>query len=92
MTDAVKKAKAPAKPRGSAVKTKALIDEAAVPAKMETVKPKAKQLQEKVPAPLPNREQIAQLAHRFWAERGWQHGSHEHDWLRAEQQLKGKAS
>jgi len=37
-------------------------------------------------------EQIAQLAHRFWAERGHQHGHHEDDWLRAEQELRGKAS
>jgi hypothetical protein len=37
-------------------------------------------------------EQIAQLAHRFWAERGHKHGHHEDDWLRAEQELRGKAS
>jgi len=37
-------------------------------------------------------EQIAQLAHKFWAERGQQHGHHEEDWLRAEQELLGKAS
>jgi hypothetical protein len=38
------------------------------------------------------REQVAQLAHRFWAERGHQHGHHEEDWYRAEQELRGKAS
>jgi len=37
-------------------------------------------------------EEIAQLAHRFWAERGREHGSHEDDWFRAEQALLGKAS
>jgi hypothetical protein len=37
-------------------------------------------------------EQIAKLAHRYWAERGHQHGHHEEDWLRAEQELRGKAS
>jgi hypothetical protein len=37
-------------------------------------------------------EQIAQLAHRFWTERGRQHGLHEEDWFRAEQELHGKAS
>jgi len=37
-------------------------------------------------------EQTAQLAHRFWAERGHQHGHHEEDWFRAEQELRGKAS
>jgi Protein of unknown function (DUF2934) len=37
-------------------------------------------------------EAIARLAHRYWAERGGQHGSHEDDWYRAEQELLGKAS
>ena len=38
------------------------------------------------------REQIAALAHRFWAERGYQHGHDAEDWLRAEQELLRKAS
>jgi len=37
-------------------------------------------------------DQIAQLAHRYWVERGGQHGRHEEDWFRAEQELRGKAS
>ena len=37
-------------------------------------------------------DQIATLAHRFWAERGYQHGHDAEDWLRAEQQLLGRAS
>jgi hypothetical protein len=37
-------------------------------------------------------EQVAQLAHKYWAERGHQHGHHEEDWLRAEQELRAKAS
>jgi hypothetical protein len=37
-------------------------------------------------------EQVAQLAHRFWNERGRQDGHHEEDWFRAEQALRGKAS
>jgi len=37
-------------------------------------------------------EQVARLAHQFWAERGRQHGHHEEDWFRAEQELRGKAS
>jgi hypothetical protein len=37
-------------------------------------------------------DQVAQLAHRFWAERGHRHGNHEDDWYRAEQELRGKAS
>jgi Protein of unknown function (DUF2934) len=39
-----------------------------------------------------SREEIAALAHRFWAERGFQHGHDAEDWLRAEQELLGKAS
>ncbi len=39
-----------------------------------------------------SREQVALLAHRFWTERGGQHGHHEEDWFRAEQMLRGKAS
>jgi hypothetical protein len=35
----------------------------------------------------PSHEQIAMLAHRYYEERGWQHGFHEEDWLRAEQEL-----
>jgi hypothetical protein len=37
-------------------------------------------------------DQVAQLAHRYWAERGQQHGHHVEDWFRAEQELRGKAS
>ncbi|MFZ0304474.1 MAG: DUF2934 domain-containing protein [Terracidiphilus sp.] len=40
----------------------------------------------------PSREQIAALAHRLWAERGYQHGRDADDWFRAEQELRGKAS
>lgn len=36
----------------------------------------------------PTREQIARLAEKYWAERGWPEGSPEQDWLRAEQELK----
>jgi hypothetical protein len=36
----------------------------------------------------PSREEIARLAERYWAERGWPEGSPEQDWLRAEQELK----
>lgn len=37
-------------------------------------------------------EEIAALAHKFWAERGFKHGHDAEDWLRAEQTLLGKAS
>jgi hypothetical protein len=38
--------------------------------------------------PEPTREQIASLAQKYWAERGWPDGSPEEDWLRAERELK----
>ena len=50
-----------------------------------------KQIETKPAAP-PSREQIAQLAVRYWAERGRPYGSSEQDWLRAERELMGKAS
>jgi hypothetical protein len=37
-------------------------------------------------------DRVAQLAHRFWAERGRTHGHHEEDWFRAELALRSKAS
>jgi hypothetical protein len=37
-------------------------------------------------------EEIERLAHRFWSERGYQHGQAELDWFRAEQELRSKAS
>jgi hypothetical protein len=39
-----------------------------------------------------SREQVAQLAHRFWIERGHRHGYDAEDWFRAEQELRSKAS
>jgi len=40
----------------------------------------------------PSYDQIAALAHRYWAERGYQHGQDASDWFRAEQELRAKAS
>jgi DUF2934 family protein len=37
-------------------------------------------------------EEVARLAHRYWTERGGQHGHDAEDWFRAEQELRGKAS
>jgi len=37
-------------------------------------------------------EKVAELAHRFWNERGGAHGHDAEDWFRAEQELRGKAS
>ena len=39
-----------------------------------------------------SQHEVAALAHRYWAEGGYQHGNHVDDWFRAEQELRGKAS
>lgn len=39
------------------------------------------------PAHPATHEEIAELAHSYWAARGYAHGSAEADWLRAEQDL-----
>jgi Protein of unknown function (DUF2934) len=81
MAETVKKAsskpKAPAKPRKTAATANG------VPSNVT---------QMKAPREHVAHDQVAQLAHRYWAERGHQHGHHEEDWYRAEQELRGKAS
>lgn len=37
-------------------------------------------------------DQVAHLAHKYWTERGGQHGYHLEDWYRAERELRSKAS
>jgi Protein of unknown function (DUF2934) len=54
-----------------------------------TATPKRRKPAVKKTAPAqPSQEQIALLAEKYWAERGWPEGSPEQDWLRAEQELK----
>jgi len=80
MEETVKKTKAPAKPRKAAAKKGKVTEMAAsAPAELAAVA-------------APSREEIARLAWKFWAERGWRHGHAEHDWLRAERELQGMAS
>ena len=66
-----------------------------------TVKQSAKPLAENVPAVesapqaqsqprAVTREQIAVLAYSYWEARGYQGGSQEEDWLRAERELRGE--
>ena len=45
---------------------------------------------EAVSATTPSHEQIAALAYSYWEARGYQGGSPEEDWLRAEQELATK--
>jgi Protein of unknown function (DUF2934) len=81
MTETAKKATTPRKPRVTAAK----------PDTPKTETPKKKAAKAKVTV-MVSREEIAALAHRFWTERGRQHGHDAEDWLRAEQELLGKAS
>jgi Protein of unknown function (DUF2934) len=93
--ETVRKTKGPAKPK--AAKT---LDEtgSAVKAAPETAaKTKVKAapktiVVDVVASRTPSYAEIAQLAERYWAERGWQDGYAEQDWLRAERELLGMAS
>ena len=42
------------------------------------------------PVAAPSREEIAVLAYSYWEARGYQGGSAEEDWLRAEQELSAR--
>jgi hypothetical protein len=61
---------------------------AAKPRKTAVKKEKAVEMAK----PAPSREQIEQLARKFWADRGYHDGYAEQDWLRAEQELHQMAS
>ncbi len=74
MTEKVKKAKAPAKPRTTSTSAKKSVVKKATVGKPETAK-------------TPSREAIAKLAYRYWKERGGQNGQDWQDWLRAEREL-----
>ena len=83
MADKVKKTKAESVKKASTAKAPAKPRKA--PAK------KAAIVTMSSPKPV-SRDEVAKLAHKFWSERGFQHGHHEEDWLRAEEMLRGKAS
>ncbi len=85
MAEKTKSATTTPKPRKTAAKKKA----ADTPSNVTeiTVTRESMTVTREVP-----REQIAQLAHQLWNERGRQHGSDAEDWFRAEQLLRGKAS
>jgi Protein of unknown function (DUF2934) len=83
MAETVKKPKAPAKTAKPAAEKKA-------PAAAKSKK--AATSTNKIHLMPATHEQIAALAHKYWAERGQNHGQHEEDWYRAEQELRGKAS
>jgi hypothetical protein len=76
MAEKMKKAKTPAKPRTIAASAGMSAAKAATVGKPLTAK-------------TPSREEIAQLAHRYFVERGGKNGADRQDWLRAERELKG---
>ena len=90
MEDQGKKATTPRKPRATAAKTASKTVTPMTAAK--TVALKNKTTKAKLSERTTTHEEIAILAHRFWTERGHQHGHDAEDWLRAEQELLGKAS
>ena len=67
-------------PSATAIRAKDTAPKAAV-AKSKSEKPSSKLKRE------PSHEEISSLAHQFFEQRGRQHGSHEQDWLQAEQAL-----
>ncbi|MDE3105430.1 MAG: DUF2934 domain-containing protein [Acidobacteriota bacterium] len=90
-TETVKKTKAAPKAKkttetGAAKTVKAAAPKAKVSKKAA---PKAKAVA--LPR-VPSHQEIARLAEQYWAERGWQDGFAEQDWLRAERELMGIAS
>jgi hypothetical protein len=82
MTETTKKATTPKKPRATAPKT----------ATSKNGASKKKGAKADVTPIMVSHDEIAMLAHRFWAERGHEHGHDAEDWFRAEQALLGKAS
>jgi hypothetical protein len=81
------------------VSEKEIVVSAAAPARHKPATPRrprrsaaepaaAVALETAAPAP----EQIAHLAYFYWEARGYQGGSPEEDWLRAEQELRAQAS
>ncbi len=85
MAEKTKSATTTPKPRKTAAKKKA----ADLPSNVTEITVNREQMT--ITREIP-REQIAQLAHQLWNERGRQHGSDAEDWFRAEQLLRGKAS
>ena len=93
-----KKARAASKPKAPATKhkraTKNAIDETSVTpelvaesAPLATVTPAISVPEPTIEKPRVTSEAVANLAYSYWVARGFQGGSPEHDWLRAEREL-----
>jgi hypothetical protein len=88
MAETIKKAKTASKPKKEAAEKLA----SEKPAAKKAVAKKAEAVTGIAIVKPVSQEEVAALAHRFWAERGYQHGKHVEDWFRAEQELRSKAS
>ena len=91
MAETPKKAKAPGKPKAEAKpKTAARTEAKPKTAAKATARSKpatGSSVSEQLKAVTPSHAEIAQLAQRYWTERGHQDGHAEQDWLRAEREL-----
>ena len=73
-------------------KTESVAKPAKAPAKIAKVAAKPAAKPSNLTVMGPSKEQIAALAHKYWADRGFKHGQDADDWFRAEQELRSKAS
>lgn len=89
MAETTKTSKAPAKPRKTAAKKAAPNGKTATVAEGGATIGTTNQVDPGQAKPVNlSREEIAKLAHQYYIDRGRQHGRHEEDWYRAEQELK----
>lgn len=79
MASDVKKSKSTAKPRKAPTQKASILTMESNGSRSSAAKP------------FPH-DEVARLAHRYWAERGRQHGHDVEDWFRAEQELRARAS
>jgi hypothetical protein len=90
-TAAKKSATAPktAVKKAAAVKTaaKKVAAKKAVAKKAPARKAVAKKATTTAKKAAPTHEEIAKLAHHYFSQRGYEHGSHDDDWARAEKEL-----
>lgn len=66
--------------------TKSAAKTSATKAPAKTASKKAENAEKKAPT----QQEIAELAHQYWVERGRPHGSHHEDWIRAEETLRNR--
>lgn len=68
------------------------VKKAKAPAKPRKTAAKKADVESVAKAIMPTHDEIQKLAQRYWAQRGFQDGYAEQDWLLAEQELRQKAS